>query len=304
LSPSQIVERERARARPVAIIAFVIVALFIAAVAVKGTSGSSDAATESQLLADYDSGPELLGSILQGLGFILLAIPLVYLFRAAAARSETMREQFVGVAYAGPILLGLGVLALWLGFDNAASTFTTSGEGTGIPVGEYAEDVLNDEIFVSISQGMAFAGGLGTGIMVFYASRHALRTGLLTRFTGSLGMAVGIIMLLFGLSGPAIYGLLSASLLALFFYFWLIQLGMTFSGWRSGGRPPAWDEGVAVPWQPPGQPEEDEEESDSDRPADPDEFAATIEGTGAEVESGDEGAGDAPAKRKRRGSSD
>jgi hypothetical protein len=301
VTPSQIVERERERARPMALLAFAVVALLIAATVVKGMSESTDAGTESQLLANYDSGTELIGAILQGLGFVLLSLPLAYLFRAAAARSDSVREQLIGVVYVGPIMLGLGVVALWIGFDSAASTFTTSGEGAGIPVGEYAEDILNDSVWVSMSQVLAAVGGIGTGIMIFYASRHALRTGLLTRFTGSLGMAVGVIILLFALSGPAIYGLLSASLLALFFYFWLIQLGMTFGGWRAAGRPPAWDTGEAVPWPAPGQREE-EEELDSDRPADPDEFAATIEGTGTEVEEDVEAAepGEAPRKRKRR----
>lgn len=298
MSSSQIRERERDRALPTAVAALAVVALLILGVIVKGSSESADATTESQLLASFDRGPELLSALLFAFGLGLLAVPLTYLFRAAAARSESMKQQLIGVAVGGPLLLGLGMIALWLGFDAAATEFTESGEGRGIPVGEYAEDVVRDQTWLSLSQGLSFAGGLGTGIIIFYASRHALRTGLLTRFTGSLGMAVGVIVVLFALSGPGIYGALTASFIALFFYLFLLQLGLTFGGWRRGGRPPAWEQGRAVPWPAPGQREAEPEPDDPDRPADPDEFAAAIEGSGTEV--GDEEAA-SPRKRKRRG---
>ena len=41
-------------------------------------------------------------------------------------------------------------------------------------------------------------------------------------------------------------------------------------------------------------------DDDSDRPADPDEFAATIEGTGSEVEPATTTPATSPRKRKRR----
>lgn len=303
MSRTEILERERARALPTALATLATVFLFIGSAALKASSGSTGT-TQSQYLASFDAGSELASALAQGLGFALLAFPFAYLFRAAASRSEAMREQLISVAYAGPILLGLGAVALWFGFDTAASDFADPQLGLGVPAGEHAEDLIRDQIGILVAQGASFAGGIGAGIILFYTARNALRVGLLTRFTGSLGMAVGVLMILFALSGPAIYGLLSTSLIALFFYLFLINLGMTIGGWRPGGRPPAWEAGTAVPWSSPGR-DEDEQDEDPDRPADPDEFAGAIEGSGSELDGSptddqDESSTGAPRKRKRR----
>jgi hypothetical protein len=59
-----------------------------------------------------------------------------------------------------------------------------------------------------------------------------MRTGLLTRFWGSLGLALGAVFVFF----------------TLFTLIWFIYLGLLFAGWVPGGRPPAWAAGEAMPW--------------------------------------------------------
>ena len=70
-----------------------------------------------------------------------------------------------------------------------------------------------------------------------YTCLWGVRTGLLTRFHGTLGMALGATFIL-----PPLIGLTLPALLAWFMYFGLLIAGRT-----PKGRPPAWDAGVAIP---------------------------------------------------------
>ena len=64
-----------------------------------------------------------------------------------------------------------------------------------------------------------------------------MRTGLLTRFMGALGIVVGVLQVIQ-------YG----SALPLVQTFWLGGLALLFAGRRPGGDPPAWRTGRAEPW--------------------------------------------------------
>jgi hypothetical protein len=287
---SEILERERSRALPTAIATFAGVALLIVGIAVR-QSVSGGGETESQLLADFpdDRGTLLTAAILQAAGMALLVAPLFYLFQAASARSEQMRHALIGITVAGPLFLALAFIFEWIGFDQAASAFAEPGGGVGVPVGEYAEDLIRDEAAFNAYQGLSFAGSLGLVVGVVYTSLYAMRVGLLTRFWGSLGMALGVSLLFLGLLGLLIF---------------FLAMGLLIAGLWPRGRPPAWEEGRAVPWPVPGQQPEPE---DSDRPAEPDEFAPTGEGSGTEVgaggpaDGGEQAGPAAPRKRKRRG---
>ena len=76
---------------------------------------------------------------------------------------------------------------------------------------------------------------LAVGIVL--VSLNAMRTGLLTRFMGSLGIVAGVLQVLQYGSG-----------LPLVQTFWLGALAFLFAGRRPGGDPPAWRTGRAEPW--------------------------------------------------------
>jgi hypothetical protein len=78
-------------------------------------------------------------------------------------------------------------------------------------------------------------------VALLYFSFQAMRTGLLTRFGGSLGMALGAAMFL----------IFPVALIVLML--WLLYMGALFMGWVRGGRPPAWAAGEAIPWPTPGE---------------------------------------------------
>jgi hypothetical protein len=290
MTPAQIVQRERERAVPVAIATFLGLLLFFIAGnfgAISATLLSPDA-VDSETFFDFveDRDDLLLGTILQSAGLVLMAVPLFYLFQAAQARSDSMRPGLIGVTVAGPLFLAVSGIVAFLALDSAASEFAEQGAGLGQPVGEYVDDLLSDQATYGIAQGLGFAGTFGLVVAMIYVSLHAMRVGLLSRFWGTLGMALGVSILFLGILGILVF---------------FAAMGLLIANRWPRGRPPAWDEGKAVPWPAPGQQGEDEPVSDADRPADPDEFAATIDGSGSEVEPGAADESDeSPRKRKRR----
>jgi hypothetical protein len=232
-------EWERRWATPAALAALGAVALVIAAIVVATQavgSGSGDAA----LLRDVDQHrtAQMISSILQAIGVALLAPPLYYLFRAAQARSETMRGQLVGVVVAAPLFLA--VLAILSGVStlHAATDFIAKGVmGTGDHANNVASDTISEAPLRPLATGFGLAGQLGFVIGMFYTSLHAMRAGLLTRFWGSLGMALGAVSFIF----------------FQFALFWFVYLGLLLLGRIPRGRPPAWASGEAIPWPSPGE---------------------------------------------------
>jgi hypothetical protein len=103
-----------------------------------------------------------------------------------------------------------------------------------------AENAISDASLFPIVSGLGLAGGLAFVVSFFYSCLWAMRTGLLTRFWGSLGMASGIVFLL----GPVLL------IIALV---WLLYFAFLLIGRVPGGRPPAWEAGEAVPWPTPGE---------------------------------------------------
>ena len=223
-------------------ILLVIVAIVVATQAV----GSSDGDSELLRTVNEHRGAQLISSILQGLGVALLAAPLYYLFRAANARSETMRGQLVGVVVAAPLFLG--VLAILSGVStlSAAADFVDTEVprlmADGVALGseranDVADETITDAPLRPLAAGFGLGGQLGFLVAMFYTSLHAMRAGLLTRFWGSLGMALGAVSFLF----------------FQFALLWFIYIGLLLAGWAPGGRPPAWQSGEAEPWPTPGE---------------------------------------------------
>jgi hypothetical protein len=249
--------------RPAALATFGSILLIVAAIIVASQAiGGSDGDSELLRSVDAHRSAQLISSILQALGVGLLAVPLYYLFRAANARSETMRGQLVGVVIAAPLFLA--VLAIFSGLSNleAASTFVNDEVprlmAKGVALGsdranDVASDTLADSSLRPLAAGFGLGGQIGFVVAMFYTSMHAMRTGLLTRFWGSLGMALGAVSFIF----------------FQFTLLWFIYLGFLYAGLLPGGRPPAWESGEAEPWPTPGEKAAaDLGSDDPDNPAD------------------------------------
>lgn len=335
-SREQILEREQRWRLAAGIAAVAGVALIVAsfgdsAAAVRGGEGAA------KRLADVQGahGKLIAAGVVQLIGWALLAAPLAFLFKAAAARAPQMRSALIGVVILAPILIGAGgvigagsVIKASDDFagqpataidscvqkkEAAAGTGTTGSTGksgttgttttgstgatgttdstgksgtTGNSTGstaatrdayrtecedEAAQEARRSTSLSSLETGIGLAGLIGFTVAVVYTALWAMRTGLLTRFWGALGLALGAVFVFF----------------TLFTLAWFIYLGLLLVGWIPGGRPPAWAAGEAVaPPQPQGGglfgPKRSPGSGEHDGPVD--KWGEPIEGSSEELE--------------------
>jgi hypothetical protein len=101
-----------------------------------------------------------------------------------------------------------------------------------------ATNAISEVPLEDAASGFGIGGRLGLAVALLYTCLWAMRVGLLTRFWGSLGMALGVATLLG---------------LVLFLVIWFIYFALLLLGRVPGGRPPAWAAGEAIPWPTPGE---------------------------------------------------
>jgi hypothetical protein len=241
----QLLARERRWALATALAAFAAV-LFVLAAIIVATQGVGQGDGESEVLRHVQAhrSAELISSILQAIGIGLLAVPLYYLFRAAQARSDRVRGNLVGVVIAGPLFLAVSAILSGVSSLDAAADFVTNQvphlAAQGIALGsdradEIAQEALDDASLRVLAAGFGLGGQLGFIFAMVYTCLHAMRVGLLTRFWGSLGIALGAVSFLF----------------FQFAMLWFVYLGVLLL--LRGSQPPAWGTGEAVPWPTPGE---------------------------------------------------
>ncbi len=272
------------------------------------TYGDSSAAVRAasglaERLRDVDGNRSglVLASIGQFIGWSLLAIPLVFLFRAAAARAPQVRSALVVVMIIAPILIGAGSLISAGSILQAATDFKDIDHATiekcvsdkvadekGAVSADQREDftveceddaasdLRGDTSLAPLETGIALAGLLGFTVGIVYVSLWSMRAGLLSRFWGSLGIALGAVFAFF----------------TLFTLIWFIYVGLLLAGWVPGGRPPSWRTGEAEPWPRPGDPAPDDEVIEG--------TAEEIDGSADEITPGEESLGGEPQGERRK----
>jgi hypothetical protein len=134
---------------------------------------------------------------------------------------------------------------------------TTPDEAADDAREDLADDVIEDNGTLKAGAGLRLPAILSLVFGLIYIPLWAMRTGLLTRFWATLGMALGVSLILLGPLGQI--GLVM----------WFAVLGLILAGVWPGGRPPAWAAGVAIPWPKPGE--------------EPGEQGGPVEGSGREV---------------------
>jgi hypothetical protein len=262
---------------PTGLLTFVaVVILIVSAIVIADVNGSGE--VELLVSAYENASSVTISSVLQALGFLILTAPLYFLFRAALARAGSkMKSQLVGVIVVAPIFFAISGVLNGIATNEAADTFhkgeakSTLSAKTGAEecraeerdkgtkaFGEKydsgasplkdceaeeqeeskAKNALSEASLRDAATGFGLAGRIGLAVALVYSCLWAMRVGLLSRFWGSLGMALGVAALL----------LLVQFCLIFFIYFGLLLIGKL-----PGGRPPAWAAGEAVPWPTPGE---------------------------------------------------
>ena len=312
-----------------------VVLVIVSSILIAGVSGGGEAEVLESLYKESSS--VTLSSVIEAIGFVLLAAPLYFLFRAALARSGgKMRSQLVGVIVVAPIFLAIGGVLNGIASNEAADAFHKGEAKSTLSIEKGAEEcrseerdkgakefgekydsgtsplkdcekteqdesaaknALSEASLRNAATGLGLAGRLGLLIALVYSCLWAMRVGLLTKFWGSFGMALGVAALI----------LLVQFCLIFFIYFALLLVGKL-----PRGRPPAWAAGEAVPWPTPGERMAKEIEP-KDRASEPDE-PVEAPGLGPPLEApepeeapepdgegpSDDGSGDGPQRRKRK----
>jgi hypothetical protein len=259
LGRQEILDRERRWARPAAIAAILTAPFYVASVILdqSGDVPTSGLDTERYRAIDASASDLLASTVLRSLAFALMCVPLLYLFRAAQARSERVSGAMIGFAFIGPVLLGVQGAVAWVAQTSVASDFVAA-TGPGGDIYSLLDDLVEDSSTFDVASNLLFPAILGMLVAMIYVPLQAMRVGLLTRFFGTLGMALGAGLLFIA---PAI-SLLTISI-------WFLWLGLMFIDKIPGGpRPPAWEAGAAIPWPRPGdeprEPEDEAEEEDAE----------------------------------------
>lgn len=249
-------------AKPAAAAAFLSVGFNVAASLYVSASidNSPDADNTRELLRTIDSqsGVFTTGAVLSGIGGLLLAGVLWYLYHAVKARKPEFQKAALVLAFVGPVLLALAGILVQLNLIDRAGDFVASGPQTETR----ADDLVADR--PALVQSLGLSGALALAFATIMIAQNAMRVGLLTRFLGILGIVVGALYVL-GTIFP-----LGTDVIRLF---WLIAVGLVILGWWPGGRGPAWSSGEAEEWLSPAQrraAEQAELEEPEDPPAGPD----------------------------------
>jgi uncharacterized protein DUF4386 len=229
-------------AKPVAAAAFVSVGFNVAASLYVSASidTTPDADNTRELLRTVDANGSVFttGAVLSGIGTLLLAVVLWYLFNATKARRPELQKTALILAIAGPILLAVAAILVQLNLIDRAGEFLASG-----PQSETrADDLVADR--PALIQSLGLSGALALAFGTIMIAQNAMRVGLLTKFLGILGIVVGALYVL-GMIFP-----LGTDVIRLF---WLIAVGLVILGWWPGGRGPTWETGVAEEWLSPAQ---------------------------------------------------
>lgn len=243
MNGTQILERERRWQRLAGFCAIAIVPLYIASTSLENSASVFDFTlpTERLTAADADSSQLLGAAALRSFAFLLYLPPLLYLFRAAQARSTRVSPAMIGFVFLGPILFAGWALISNIAQTEIAGDFVAQAARGG-DIYSLLDDLADDSSLASIGSSLFFPAVLGVLVAMVYVPLQAMRVGLLTKFFATLGMAFGASLLLIA---PQ-FSLLALAL-------WFAWLGFTILARVPKGRPPAWDAGEAIPWPAPGQ---------------------------------------------------
>ena len=164
-------------------------------------------------------------------GFVAIAWVLTFLASATKARRHELPRIALYIGLVGGVLSGLSWLLSTIGSVVAVNEFL-SGARTVDEARRIGEGTL-----IVTAQILGLPGSLGLGLGFVMVSMNAMRTGLLTRFMGVLGIICGVLVVI-PIGSP----------LPIVQCFWLGALAALLAARWPRGMPPAWQTGRAEPW--------------------------------------------------------
>ncbi len=223
-----------ARARPrQAIVAVAAGVLLIVAAALQlaGPHATVSELTVALILEHKRVALDLVGAVIEGLGWLAVAWTLTFLYGAIRARDEGIHVFIRYVGLAGAPLAAAGIIGYIAAYGITSNKFLAHGSQT------YPEaNHLMSTGALAVFQILDYAGELLLAVAFVLVSMQAMRVGLLTRFMGYLGIIAGILVLFVITPVPVVQA------------YWLVGLGVLFAGRWPNGTPPSWQTGRIERW--------------------------------------------------------
>lgn len=221
----------------------VLAGILLVVAAVVQVSGSHTSVSELtlDLITAHKRFPlDLIGAGIDCVGLLALAVMLNWLHAISKARNPEIRDFIRWLAISGAALSGAMAVVYAVVIAIKASQFVAHGDQSYVQANQLTTGGL-----IQILPLVAQLGSLLLTAGFIWASLNAMRVGLLTRFMGYLGVFAGILVLFpIGSPVPVVQGV------------WLLAMAVLFAGRWPQGNPPAWEQGVAVPWPTMSQPRE------------------------------------------------
>jgi hypothetical protein len=206
---------------------------------------------------DHASGYVAAG-VISSIGTLALAPVLVYLYRAIAARRPQIPRIALILAVAAPLVAAGAGVARQAVIAHTANQYvaepqkpTSAAEQKKIDsitdpqkhldeVEKNASTQARDKLKSGSVTTVAYVGliaNLLLGVAFVLIAMHAMRSGLLSRFMGILGVIVGALTAVPILGGAPVVQL-----------FWLVAMAILFLNRWPQGRGPAWETVEEIPW--------------------------------------------------------
>jgi len=180
----------------------------------------------------HDHGFALMaGRVVTAIGYFALAYAVTFLAAGVRAR----RPQFARWAFYLPMIGAVLFGVAWIGY-GAGRLIDSNGVLDGAGTIATVQDI-GDTGIARASVVLLNPAALVLTVGLVLVSLNAMRTGLLTRFMGALGIVAALFQVIqYGAGLPLVQT------------FWLGGLAVLLAGRRPGGDPPAWRTGRAEPW--------------------------------------------------------
>jgi hypothetical protein len=209
-----------------------VLVLLAAVISLAGPQANVNEETLGLIYVNKRFPIDLIAAVINGLASLGAAATLVFLWRAAHARNpERVRPYLRICAIAGGVLAAVAGVAYQTIQAVDAHKFVTTGTQTY----DQAQHLLSGGILPAFQLADLLAALL-VAISFVLVSLQAMNVGLLTRFTGYLGMFAGALVIFPIVQVPIVQT------------YWLLAVAYLVSGRWPSGVPPAWRSGRAEPW--------------------------------------------------------
>jgi hypothetical protein len=180
---------------------------------------------------DAHAGALLGASVIRALGYVGIAWALAFLAVATRARRPELPRLALYLPVVGGLLVAISVLMGTIGSSTAVSDFLSGARSV-----DAAQDIGRNTLIVTAGF-VGLAGSLALASSFVLVALNAMRTGLLTRAMGIMGILVGVLIIFpIGLIAVIIQNV------------WLLAVGVLLLSFWPQGVPPAWRTGRAEPW--------------------------------------------------------